>query len=359
MQEDALDMTEEQFKKAVQEFVNDYFPFIKNIFSSEEEMLNYGLKFFQIYPPKEAYLEFYHIIEFYQTIKLLVGDDKEKDKNISIEDRLEQLTKKKYQKKEDVLSLIMSISLIEKLTSRMDYIPFSEWVTIEKRNNEEVKRAWDDYNKDYGCFHKLKNFFLNQEYLKKEEQLALLKSVCYFIKKKDNKVTLVPLFCFDSTICGGKSCYDKSNCMLNDCFEGFKCIGAEHGCMFGGSEDCPARSEEKAIYKGIKEFANFLYTFRNGFVHDARIFRLSEETSGSTMSNLFDYVPYTFKYNIPKSKRPQYNGNVSLRLSPNNLIRIIDRNFKKLLDNYISVRLGEKTRLLKSEGAIDSNIISE
>lgn len=237
----------------------------------------------------------------------------------------------------------MSISLIEKLTSRMDYIPFSKWVTIEKRNNEKVLKVWDDYNKDYGCFHKLKDFFLNKDYLKKEEQLALLKSVCYFIKKKDGKVTLVPLFCFDSTVCGGRDCYDESKCMLNDCFEGFKCTGAEHCCMFESYDDCPACSEKKTIQTGIKEFANFLYTFRNRFVHDARIFRLSEETSDSTISDLFDYVPYTFKY-PKKSKRPQYNGIVSLRLSPNNLMRIIDRNFKKLLDNFIRARLGEKAR---------------
>lgn len=100
MQEDALDV----FKKEVQKFVKDYFPFIKNIFSSEEEMLNYGLKFFQIYQPKEAYLEFYNIIEFYHTIKLLIGDYEEKE--VSIANRLEQLRQKKYQKRR--MSLVSS-----------------------------------------------------------------------------------------------------------------------------------------------------------------------------------------------------------------------------------------------------------
>jgi len=289
----------EQWKKVV----HDEFPHFKEIYSSEDEMLSYGLKFQHIYEKyQKAFVEFFSISEFFRAIQFLTKNKSEGKKDSSAY---------QYEKREDVLSLIMVISLIEKLCSKEDFVPFPKWTKERGLNCGNVRKIYNEYNENFGCSHKFRNFFASQEYLEIEEQLNLLRSVCYFVKDKDNKISSVPMFCYDEARCGKR----------------------EHCCTFD-NENCPAFSNEKVRKDGLKEFANFLYELRNRFVHSAHMFRLSEESARLGKSYVGDYFSYEFHY----IKKPLYEGGAMLNLSPLDLKRILDKNFKKLLDNYIAAR---------------------
>lgn len=292
-------------QEVLDEFVKTHFPFFKEIYDSEGEMLEYGLKFKQIFTTFErAFNEFYTISEFYRALKLIGSNYNAKSETIA-----DLLTLEKS--KTDFVRLIMIISLIEKLSSGKDFIEFSEWTKLNRLENEKVLTAWNTYNKEHGCSHKFRNFFQNEDYLTKSEQLALLRSVSYYVRNKDKTLTEVPLFCHDAPKCGKK----------------------RFGCKFVADEECRALKEEKVLKDGIKEFANFLYEMRNRFVHNANMINLSEEFRGEA-SFLYDYVPYKLRY----LKRPSYNGFVGLKLSAKNLENILNRNFKKMLNNYIDMR---------------------
>lgn len=301
-------------QEVLEEFVKKDFLFFKEIYSSEEEMLEYGFKFKQIFTTFErAFDEFYNISEFYRALKLIGSNNDTKSETIA------DFFKPK-KNRVDFIKLIMIISLIEKLSSGKDFIEFSEWIKLNKLENEKVLRAWNKYNKEHGCSHKFRNFFQNEDYLTKKEQLALLRSVSYYVSNNDNSLTDVPLFCYDAPKCGKR----------------------RFGCKFVADEECAALNNGKVLKDGIKEFANFLYEMRNKFVHDASMISLSEEFMGET-SYLYDYIPYRLRY----LKRPSYKGFVGLKLSAQNLENILNRNFKKLLDNYIEIRkANKKTRNL-------------
>ena len=100
-------------------------------------------------------------------------------------------------------------------------------------------------------------------------------------------------------------------------------------------EDCPLFQNEKLLNKNLNEFANFIYEMRNKFVHNATLFHLSEEFLGST-SFMVDYIEYDFRY----VKKPEFRGTIILKLSPNNLEKLLKRNFKKMLESYIASRVG-------------------
>ncbi|MCW4004637.1 MAG: PAS domain-containing protein [Candidatus Bathyarchaeota archaeon] len=211
----------------------------------------------------------------------------------------------------DCIKLVMIISLIEKLSSGKDYIDFSTWVKNNHLTDKKILKAWADYNKEYGCSQKFRNFFLNETYITKAEQISLLKSVTYFIMDDNGTLCNVALFC-----------YDKERCKAE-----------RFGCTFTSSEDCEAYKDDNIRKKGMKEFATFLYSMRNGFVHDANLIRLSEESMGTT-ALLWDFVPYKFHY----ISRNDYKGHVLMTLSVTSLEKIMDRNLKKLLDNYLLMR---------------------
>lgn len=291
------------------DFVRQDFPFFTEIYDSEDEMLRYGLKFQQIYGTfQKAFDGFYSLSEFYRAIQLLTKNENAEKKGI-----LELFSEHQYKKNEDILSLIMVISLIEKLSSQKDYLSFSEWVKERNLKNGKIMDVWNEYNEEFGCSHKFRNFFLSRQYLKKEEQLKLLRSVGCFVKNENRNAQLVPLFCYDRGRCGER----------------------KHGCMFD-SYDCPAFLDEKVMKIALEEFANFLYELRNRFVHNAHMFRLSEEYAGlSGKSTLADYVLYKFRY----LERIPFKGAVIINLSALDLKRILDANFKKLLDSYIATNI--------------------
>jgi len=276
-------------KDVCEDLVKKDFRFFKEVYSSEKEMLEYCMKFQQIYETlKRAFEEFFSLSEFYRAMKLM---------------------------KIDFIKLLMITSLIEKLSSKRDFIEFSEWVSEKRKKNmlrdKSIGKVWQGYNKDFGCSGKFRRFFQNPEYLNKTEQMALLKSICHFIRNDTSSMSLVPLFCYNKELCGARN----------------------HGCMFDSDENCPAFQEEKILKEGINEFANFLYSLRNRFIHDAHMFGLSSEALGTT-SFLLTYVPYKFRY----IKRPLYKGSVVIRLSVDKLEEILNRNFKKLLNEFIATR---------------------
>jgi len=276
-------------KERCEDSVKEYFRFFNEVYSSEKEMLEYCLKFQQIYQtPMRAFEEFFSLSQFYRAMKLM---------------------------EDDFAKLIMIISLIEKLSSKKDYIDFGEWVSIKRKENpswnETIEKAWSSYNEEFGFSHKFRNFFRNPKYLNETEQLELLKSVYYYIKNADNSYSLVSLFCYDEEVCRS----------------------VKTPCLFRLDKNCPAFKDKEIVKDGIKEFADFLYRLRSKFVHDALMFGLSGEAFGTT-ALLVTYVPYRFRY----IKRPSYDGNVVLRLSGKKLEEILNSNFKKLLSEYIAMR---------------------
>ena len=284
-----MSKTKETPKELCDSLVKEYFRFFIEVYSSEKEMLEYCLKFQQIHKtPKRAFDEFFSLSEFYRAMKLM---------------------------KIDFIKLIMITSMIEKLSSKKDFMEFSEWVSTKRKENiswnEKIEKAWNDYNEEFGCSHKFRNFFQNPKYLNEIEQLELLKSVFYYIKNADNSYSPVSLFCYNEEACR----FVKTP------------------CLFRLDRICPALKDKKIVKDGIKEFANFLYHLRSNFVHDARMFRLSEEAFGTT-AFLWTYVPYNFRH----IKRPLYTGRVLLRISVAELEQILNRNFKKLLNEYIDMR---------------------
>ena len=291
-------------KEFCEDFVKEDFRFFKDTYSSENEMLEYCLKFHQIHRTlKRAFDEFYSISEFYQAMKLV---------------------------KDDFAKLIMIISIIEELRSTRDYMDFSEWVSEKEKegtlSGKRVHKIWQEYNKDFGCSGKVRGFFKNPDYLRKTEQITLLKSICYPIRNDDGSISLVPLFCYDKEKCG-----IRDNC-----------------CQHDRDTNCTAFNEEKVLNDGIREFADFLYHLRNKFVHDAHMFRLSKEEFETT-SFLLDYVSeYKFRH---IEKPPSYREQVVFKLSVEKLERMLNRNFKKLLNNYIEMRKSSQQKPLVEKGS--------
>jgi hypothetical protein len=295
-------------------FVKKDFPLFKEIYSSENEMLEYGLKFQQIGDTKTAFIEFYTISEFYRALKLV---------------------------RDDFVRLIMIISLIERLSSKTDYIEISKWVQIRKAKDMKVLEALRQYNEieGFGCNHKFRNFFKNRKYLSRNEQISLLESVKYYSIYRDKRIS-APLFCYQEE-CGK----GKRNCVFHydqrSVWETNSYMSDEDDELLRFSiEDCPLIQNENLLNKNLNEFANFIYEMRNKFVHNATLFHLSVEFLGST-SFMVDYIEYEFRY----VKKPKFRGTIILKLSPNNLEKLLNRNFKKMLESYIASRVGNSAQI--------------
>ena len=93
--------------------------------------------------------------------------------------------------------------------------------------------------------------------------------------------------------------------------------------------------------KGIQEFATFLYDLRNNFVHNARVFGLpfnprnANHVGFTTKPSFSDFMEYEFSY----LKKPKFEGIVVLMLNPDDIVRILERNFKALLNSYVLARM--------------------
>jgi hypothetical protein len=292
----------------IRELVEKNFHLFEGIFASKDEMLSYGLKFLEAYGDySKAIDDFLSISEYYRTLNLLAMDNQDSEGE-QTSDFFDSFFSPKN--RFDYIRLIMVISLIEKLRAGKEYIDFSAWVKAQGLENGSVLRLWAKYNEEFGCSHKFRNFFIEEQFVTKDEQIELLKSISFF-QKIDGKLASVSLFCYDKKKCGS----------------------IEFDCRYTYNETCKILNDDKARKKCIKEFASFLYSMRNGFVHDANLISLSEENRGGS-SFLSDYVPYKFKY----IKRPEYKGFVNITLTSGKIEHLLNRNFKQLLDNYLEER---------------------
>ena len=270
-------------QEKLRDIVKAYFPHFREIYSSEAELLEYWLKFYEVFDSERTLAEFLRLLGFYRALKMV---------------------------KADFVKLIMIISLIEKLNSEEDYIDFGVWLSKQRKSTNSEKccrQLLQEWNNTHGCSHKFRNFFKNPEYISKTEQITLLKSV---VGKNESSPTFVPLFCYDETKC--KKFYSKEIRVY---------------------EACPVFQDERVLNKGITYFANFLYyNLRNKFVHDAKIIQLPDETDF-----LWDYE------NEVQTVRGKYTGLIGLSLKSKTLEELLNRNFKKLLHNYVEARRQSST----------------
>jgi hypothetical protein len=283
------------------DFIKENFQCFKDAFTSEQEMLDYWKKFSIVSKPNGSSLEeFYDIALFYKAMKLT---------------------------KDDSTKLIMITSIIEKLNSENDYRTFAEWINEQKievgRNKKDIKRLWSAYNDQFGCSSKFRNFFKGK-YLTKKEKVTLLQSVKFYVERDSKSPYLMPMFCYDKNYCYFRNTLSSCPISLSN-FD---------------KDDCPICSDDKKLKKGLGELAEFLYYMRNKFVHDACLPRLApplkpvKHKDGATLTmTTFNYVHYKFK-----RKKPEYVGWICVELNVMDIEQILNRNFKNLLENYVSSR---------------------
>ena len=314
-------MNEKIQDEKIKNSIRHMFKYFGEVFASEEEMYTFYLKFLKkCEKPEDAYYELLTLSEYYIAMK---------------------------QAKSPFLKLIMQISLIEKLNSKMSYLTFVDWlVKIEKdetfnkqktiqrfhsnyekkgsHNNrfkqflKTIRKVHTIYSDDYGLGTKFRTFF--QEYLTKQEKIELLKSIrCYNKSDNGSKSNLVPMFCFEENVCRLAPYYSCPMVNYN-------------------RKDCPICINEKSLKKSLNEFADFLYSLRSKFVHNAIMFDLASSQSathpnGVTMT--MSLVMYVNKHRFRDRKRQKYTGNILLDLTAKNLETILNSYFKRLLNEYL------------------------
>jgi len=149
----------------------------------------------------------------------------------------------------DGINLVLITSIIELLTTWVDYIPFHDWYNEnkEKYKNKKCMRAWHDYIKVHGKGKNFREFFLGFD---RDEKFSLL----HLVKRKRNKNEEHRPFCY----------------------QGNKCDYSKFVCQYDAiRNECPAVNDDKVFRDGIKEFANHLYDFRSLFVHETRLPRFA------------------------------------------------------------------------------------
>lgn len=212
----------------------------------------------------------------------------------------------------DINRLIMVASIVELLNSNKDFVRFDEWIKQEGKNKEIQERGvdlWHEYNKIHGSAEKFRAFFI--KYLTREEKIELMKSVQFW--RRDDK-EFFPLFCFKGV-----------ECQVNHSF-----------CAYDGDKmKCPTYVSERRIQRGIRECANFLYTLRSKFVHEAKLFflpkPLPQGVGGSSW--LVDYIEYDFT-----TKDCSYKGNVMLDLFSSQLVKLGRKYLTQLIQAYLKAR---------------------
>jgi len=262
----------------------------RSLFDSEEETIEYCQRFQNI---DELWTPF-HIAQFSSLLDTI------KETYAEVNDHLRVLL--------DANRVIMMASVIELLNSREKHLPFNKWVAQQGKNQEvpiRVIKLWDDYIKIHGSAEKFRTFFV--KYLTKDEKFELMKSVQFW--KREQK-TFLPLFCFK-----GKEC------------------NVSHGyCEFDiNKEKCPSYASEKKMQRGIRECANFLYSLRNRFVHEARLINFPEPLPGGVggSSWLYDYVEYRFL-----SGR-YFQGTIKMDLFSERLVKLGRKYLKQLMQDYL------------------------
>ncbi len=287
------------------------FPYLSDIYS-KREWLTYAAKFGEFYGDfGKASDALCDISAYYQYLNLLLTNiPNHKQKRMMNPNLLgvsvipnsmdgdDFLAQPMYERYEDVLCLIMIISLIERLSSKEEYLTFSEWIAKTKSENLKLVEACNRYNDRFGCNHKFRNFFTSKEFLTKKQKLRLLRSIT---NGSD------PLFCYS-----------------------VKCGETKRNCMFKPENECLLIKNEPFLKRALNEFANFLYQLRNRFVHNACMFNLADTYEDAYV---FTDIPYKFRY---QKTHAEYKGFVFIGLSVIELKQILNCNFKKLLTYHVS-----------------------
>jgi hypothetical protein len=286
------------------------YPYLSDIFCNLNEWLEYAFRFQKIYGNlSDASTALCNIAEYYQYINLLYSRIPKRRKNVNLlgvstipnskkEDN--GFPERQYKRYEDVIALLMTISLIEKLSSKTQYLTFGEWIKKNNLQCDKPQKAWDTYNQEYGCSKKFRAFFTSDSFLTKEQKISLVRSITFGANGQT-----VPLFCYSE-----------------------KCAGRKYHCLYNNA-DCIASRDKTVLKKALKELANFLYVLRSKFVHDACMFTLADTGNDSFV---FEYFPYRFQFSkVPK----EFDGFLFISLNVILLKQVLDSNFKKLLDYFI------------------------
>jgi len=278
-------------------------PVIQTLFTSEQEAIEYCGRF----KKTGKIWTLYDVARFSYFLHKMDGVYKKADEHLRI--------------LMDINRLIMLASIVECLNSKEDFVRFDEWVKQKSKNNEFRKQGinvWHDYNRIHGSAVKFRTFF--QDYLTKDEKIRLIKSVQFYQKEKRE---FLPLFCF----------------------KGVKCNLNHSYCNFDTNKTkCPVYASERQVRRGVKECANFLYTLRSRFVHEAKLFSfpkpLPEGVGGSSW--LVDYTEYKFT-----TRNYLHQGPIMLGLFSNQLTELVKQYLKRMMQKYVETR--EETQKSKSD----------
>jgi hypothetical protein len=287
------------------DFIAKNFSYFKEIYNDKEEMFQCFKRFQDIYDDSEsenAESDFVALHEFYKAMT-----------------RMEDQTVK----------LLMIISLIEKLSSEREYLVFPEWLKkTEQSTDKNYNVLWNEYNEKFGCSGKFRRFFGNEEYVNRDEQINLLRSVSAF-RRKGNSYVFTHPFCYEekcptvpseSGTCPGRK-EEKQQQVLYEC----------------DYKKCPLPTDDRKLKNGISQFAEYLYEVRSRFVHGAVLPNLpsGKKTLFSHGDNMITMREYRFRKSGGRAKILR----VFFNLGPKQLEDILNRNFMKLLDAYIKNNL--------------------
>jgi len=264
------------------------------LFSSKEEAIKYVRKFLKI----DRFWDLYFVA---QSVYLL---EKVKESYTKVDEYSRRLI--------DIDRLIMMASIVELLNSKEDFLKFNEWIKQERKDEELRNRGvavWHEYNRIHGSREKFRTFF--EESLTKDQKIKLLKSVQFYQKEKKD---FFPLFCFKGAECN----VDHSYCTFDS-----------------DKRSCPAYMSTQRVNRGIREFADFLYTMRSKFVHEAKLFLLPQPLAEGVGGSSFLFDLYEYKFT---QRKRSYKGVIKLGLLSIQFTELVQKYLKMLLDRYIETR---------------------
>jgi hypothetical protein len=284
------------------EFIMKNFAFFKDLYQTKKEMLSYCEKF-QGTRETLTISDFLAIHEYYKTMK---------------------------QMNNSTVKLVMIISLIEKLCSERKYVDFAQWLKEREHSSESeycksehkcCRKMWNEYNQEYGSSGKFQKFFENQQYVTRDDQIALVRSVETYIKKSDGSLSLMNLLCHEAT-CPEEEKEVDSNLGR---------VRAILGCDY---QKCPLLEDDKKLKMGIGDFTGLLYEIRNRFVHNAV---LTQFPSGKmSRFNVESHTISMKELRFRKTERRARTLRATFPYGAEQLETILNHSFKQLLDAYIA-----------------------
>ena len=277
-------------------FASDYFPFVNDIFNSEEEL-------------RGIFEKFQQFEDFRKTIPLRLCQVIKLKKDLD-----------KFEIPSDGLKLILLTSIIELIRTFEPYIDFAKWYENRKKELGKMKcsTAWHKYNETYGSGHKFREFF---DYLERHEKIILLTSIMILINDK-----LLP-FCYEEK--NEEICIEKEPIYLSECH------------YFNITNKCPLFENDIILNRGIRAFSRFLYVMRNQFVHMGRLPVFARDLSpysprgGGLLYNkrIFPHFQVSVVGDVYDMDGKTIN--VSIELSVDKLYRLLVKYLPSLINDYL------------------------